>query len=236
MFALFQKRYPSGSLISEFVTVDRGQYVVRAIAVDDGVTLATSLAAAFSVEEAEDQARKRLFAFLGITNGQVAAIANQPTTTISESKTPVASTSAQTQPPKMVSEQVTSTVTPTEKPNPVTSTTNFPEEPELSPSIPVAQSAAEIADFTPEPEPISVAPEPVYPTKKFTQKASQLSPEMDRDLLMEGTSVEIKRLGWNESQGREFLNERYGKRSRHSLTDEELSEFHQYLLQQPSPQ
>ncbi|MEC4892246.1 MAG: hypothetical protein SAL07_02610 [Oscillatoria sp. PMC 1051.18] len=235
MFALFQKRYPNGSLISEFVTVDRGQYVVRAIAVDDGVTLATSLAAAFSVEEAEDEARKRLLAFLGITNAQIPQMANQPVTTASESETAVSPSLDRTQSPTIVSERVTPPVTPRETfsppEKPTTVTPNFAGEPEFSPPGSFGGSSEEIADLAPEPE-------PVYPAKSAQKstKASQRSPEMDRDLLMEGTSVEIKRLGWSETQGRDFLNERYGKRSRHSLTDEELSEFHQYLLQQPSPQ
>jgi hypothetical protein len=49
------------------------------------------------------------------------------------------------------------------------------------------------------------------------------------------TTVEIKRLGWSEVQGRNHLQRTYGKRSRQQLTDEELLEFLQYLQAQPSP-
>jgi hypothetical protein len=75
MFNQFRVRYPKGSLISELVTIDRANYVVRSLVVVEGVTLATGLAAAETVEMAEDQARSRALAVLGIhsTTATVAA-------------------------------------------------------------------------------------------------------------------------------------------------------------------
>lgn len=75
MFNQFRVRYPKGSLISELVTIDRANYVVRSLVVVEGVTLATGLAAAETVEMAEDQARSRALAVLGIhpTTASVAA-------------------------------------------------------------------------------------------------------------------------------------------------------------------
>ncbi|WP_442936030.1 hypothetical protein [Nostoc sp.] len=49
------------------------------------------------------------------------------------------------------------------------------------------------------------------------------------------TDVEMQRLGWTTDQGREHLIETYGKRSRFLLTDEQLHEFLQYLVSQPTP-
>ena len=43
------------------------------------------------------------------------------------------------------------------------------------------------------------------------------------------TDVEVKRLGWTTEQGRNYLNKKYGKRSRLHLTDEQLLEFLNYL-------
>jgi hypothetical protein len=47
--------------------------------------------------------------------------------------------------------------------------------------------------------------------------------------------MEIKRLKWNNQQGREYLKQKYGKRSRHELSDEEMLEFLHYLESQPTP-
>ncbi|BCX11200.1 MAG: hypothetical protein KatS3mg067_0138 [Thermosynechococcus sp.] len=49
------------------------------------------------------------------------------------------------------------------------------------------------------------------------------------------TTVEMKRLGWTEAQGRACLLQRYGKRSRQQLSDEELLDFLHFLQQQPTP-
>ena len=68
MFTQFRIRYPNGGLISEFVTIDHGKYVVRALIQDQGITLATGLAAADTVEEAEDRARIRALEVLALDN------------------------------------------------------------------------------------------------------------------------------------------------------------------------
>lgn len=49
------------------------------------------------------------------------------------------------------------------------------------------------------------------------------------------TTVEIQRLGWDNQQGREFLQGRYNKRARSQLSDEELLDFLHYLQTQPNP-
>ncbi|WP_071516568.1 hypothetical protein [Geitlerinema sp. PCC 9228] len=60
MLARFQAKYPGGSLISELLTIHEGKYVVKVLAQIDGKTLATALAAADTVEAAEDRARDRV--------------------------------------------------------------------------------------------------------------------------------------------------------------------------------
>ena len=66
MLNQFRISYPKGCLISELLTIDHGKYVVRALVEVEGLTLATGLAAADTVENAEDQARTRALAVLGI--------------------------------------------------------------------------------------------------------------------------------------------------------------------------
>ena len=65
MFAEFRALYPAGQLICELLTVHHGKFVVRCLVQVDGKTLATSMSAAESVEDAEDRARLRAIAVLG---------------------------------------------------------------------------------------------------------------------------------------------------------------------------
>ncbi|MGA9380416.1 MAG: hypothetical protein WBV73_16755 [Phormidium sp.] len=66
MFAQFRVRYPTGSLISELLTIYNGKFVVRALVQIDGVTKATGMAVADTIELAENQARIRALELLGI--------------------------------------------------------------------------------------------------------------------------------------------------------------------------
>ncbi|EAZ91332.1 hypothetical protein [Crocosphaera chwakensis] len=59
MLSQFRKHYPEGSLVSELVTIDHGQYIVRVLLQNNGVTLGTGLAADNNIETAEDRARER---------------------------------------------------------------------------------------------------------------------------------------------------------------------------------
>ncbi|MFP4009187.1 MAG: hypothetical protein ACLFV6_14460, partial [Spirulinaceae cyanobacterium] len=79
MFNHFRTYYPQGNLISELVKIDRGQYIVRAIATANNITLATSLAAAATVEQAEDIARERLFALMDIPPANGTSVAQKAT-------------------------------------------------------------------------------------------------------------------------------------------------------------
>lgn len=49
------------------------------------------------------------------------------------------------------------------------------------------------------------------------------------------TDAQMKRLGWTEIQGRQFLEETYGVRSRLQLTEDELDNFLLYLQLTDSP-
>ena len=58
---------------------------------------------------------------------------------------------------------------------------------------------------------------------------------LDFSEILARSDVEMKRLGWTKVQGREYLIETYGKRSRQVLSDEELLEFLDYLESLPTP-
>jgi formylglycine-generating enzyme required for sulfatase activity len=89
--------------------------------------------------------------------------------------------------------------------------------------------------------PTSLLPEP--PVTSYTQKeletdtnetSSTASPIEFSDLIAR-TNVELKRLGWTNQQGRDYLVKTYGKRSRILLTDAELLDFLHHLESEPSP-
>lgn len=64
--------------------------------------------------------------------------------------------------------------------------------------------------------------------KNKTPAVASSSPVDLSDILAQ-TDVELKRLGWTNTQGRKYLEQTYSKRSRQQLTDEELMEFLQTL-------
>ena len=58
---------------------------------------------------------------------------------------------------------------------------------------------------------------------------------VDLSDIIAHTDVELKRLGWTNAQGRRYLEQTYGKRSRQHLSDSELMEFLDHLKMQPVP-
>jgi hypothetical protein len=90
MLAQFQSLYPKGSLISELVQIFQGKYIVRASVQIEGVTRATGLAAAETVEAAEDQARIRALMVLGMTNAPQETVTSSPQPTAQVQTKPAA--------------------------------------------------------------------------------------------------------------------------------------------------
>ena len=80
LFVQLQTRYPTSGLLTEVVQIHVDRFVVRAIVQLGNMTLATSLATATTVEQAEDQARLRVLALIGIRPATVA----DPSTTPAE--------------------------------------------------------------------------------------------------------------------------------------------------------
>jgi formylglycine-generating enzyme required for sulfatase activity len=81
------------------------------------------------------------------------------------------------------------------------------------------------------------------PVTSYTQKeletdtngTSSTASPIDFTDLIARTNVELKRLGWTNQQGRNYLLKTYGKRSRQLLTDAEMLDFLHYLESEPSP-
>ncbi|GFE68229.1 hypothetical protein [Chroococcus sp. FPU101] len=225
----FRTRYPNGGLISELLLLDHGKYIVRVSVQIEGVIIATGIAAADTVETAEDQARIRAIALLNLDE--------KPTTNHKEQNSKKSET--------VIPQKATVTQAKTEKKVkpalPITPPIEFSEpisEPEelglyddISEELFDKTEPAEIED-----EPISLinTEEPPSLVPEPPQKVTTSEPTDYSDVIAK-TNLEMKRLGWTSEQGRDYLISTYGKRSRQLLEDEQLIEFLQYLESLPTP-
>ncbi|MBP5975526.1 hypothetical protein HW132_23015 [Brasilonema sp. CT11] len=261
MLAQFQSKYPQGSLISELVQIYHGKYIVRASVQIDGVTRATGMAAAETVEEAEDQARNRALVVLGMSHSpDWVVISPEPvkqvqptltTTKLNESAYPAAvKTFPQTQTtptPPVISSVVSKNDIKNEKiierfPTTDNQETQLLETPFQNLEMMFGNQAEN--DMMPETSASNVTPFPSrsyststedVPTQTTTGKKKKKSEPVDQSDDIAKIGVEMQRLGWTTEQGRDYLIKAYGKRSRHLLTDEELHDFLRYLESQPTP-
>ncbi|MEN9207098.1 MAG: hypothetical protein Q6L50_04965 [Gloeomargarita sp. GMQP_bins_120] len=90
---------------------------------------------------------------------------------------------------------------------------------------------------TPHPVLPSTEPQPAPPpvaTPVAEATSPPESPKVDMLDILAQTTAEMKRLGWTNAQGREYLRRTYGRNSRQELTDQELIDFLNYLRSQPS--
>jgi hypothetical protein len=265
MYAQFRSQYPMGSLISELLNIHEGKFIVKAIIQVGGSILATGLSAAPSIEQAEDQARARALVILGIdgqpypTQAQIVnaepdrpAVRNQ-----ARLSAPATEFLPLTEAPFRHSEEVdwaiaaNSSRAMTHQESADRAARSFqgteqqqlswfgqdlePETPRLSEQprsqeIPPAQ--------TPNPTRSSLLPQ--REGRSITdgenrERTATLAAPVDLSDIIAHTDIELKRLGWTNAQGRRYLEQTYGKRSRQHLSDTELAEFLDYLKTQPVP-
>ena len=83
MLAQFQSLYPTGSLTTELLKIHHGKYIVRSSVQIEGVTRATGMAAADTIEEAEDRSRTRALIVLAMKGEQHRAEVQQKEVTAS---------------------------------------------------------------------------------------------------------------------------------------------------------
>lgn len=318
MFTQFRVRYPKGSLLTELSAIDHGKYIVRCLVQDEGTTLVTSLAAAETVELAEDKARGRALAILGISSTTATGEQETPLT-VSEVSVPLPSTPKVSpafsseilghNSPAQLSDPTTGGIPPLENGNDWGTRKqedlgNFEEIPavphfplEASNDVPQPQDApsavTENTSSLPLPTPkrekagkrsaktqkvadeitfsasdefssaevetssreevetplwmaenASVLPTEDVPVPSSAQTQSETDNDrtativapIDFSEIIARTNVELKRLGWTNQQGRDYLVQTYGKRSRQLLTDDELLDFLHHLESEPTPE
>jgi hypothetical protein len=255
MFAQFQSLYPQGSLISELVQIDHGKYIVRSSVQIEGVTRATGLAAAETLEEAEDRARSRALMVLGIMTTTQESEVSSSKPIVQIPPTPKVVTTSQLNHSSTYSTGISpytqteaTTSLPISNPSKEDFSQQFPlknkqqeqldvrgedlgimsfNKPENDPSPEI--SVSNVTPFTPR----SYTPQQEAETS--TTKKNKKSEPVDHSDTIARIDVEMQRLSWTTEQGREHLKQAYGKRARSLLNTEELLDFLQYLQSQPTP-
>jgi hypothetical protein len=238
--------YPTACLLAELVQIQGDQYVVRAMVNVDGQLLATALAAAASVEEAENQARQRVLDVLGI---QALVLGETPTAVV---EAPVAA---------QIAAPVAAPVAAPAIAEPI-ATLPDPIEPDLfseSADLPTLSKAkrrgtkvakADAPQIEPEVAPVEISggdedmsfeaefeysfEEEIVVETPVKAPAKATKPPMDLSDTIAQIGAEIDRIGWTKKQGSSYLQETYNKKTRVELTDEELFEFLDYLKSLPA--
>ncbi|EDX86944.1 hypothetical protein S7335_4651 [Synechococcus sp. PCC 7335] len=231
LFQAFRTQYPQGSLIADLISIYDNQFVVRASVLIEGKPIATGLAMGQSVEAAEDGARQRALAVLGLSaNGQRS---NQL------KPNPFETTQEKTHKRETAKNGVIESSAPTPIPTP---TSHEQEGLALEVEPEAASPLAELEEDLGPPI-LEVAEEPLassQETSTQTVSAAAVALEnfntsslpVDLSDVIAQTDVELRRLGWTSAQGRDYLEKTYGKRSRQQLTDDELMSFLLYLEEQ----
>ncbi len=229
MLAQFQNLYPNGSIISELIEIFQGKYIVRVSVQLEGITRATGIAGAETVEAAEDQARNRALTVLGIkdipgevTKSALPSVVSPPIKSRSDELKPISSVNnTQVYTPPVVEEQIDTKVIKPEI---------FPsQEPEYQPLSEVPLS--NVTPFTPR----SYTPYEDVGVQSAVGKKKRHNEPINLSDVIAQTDVEIERLGWTPEQGKDYLVKTYGKRGRSLLSEEELRNFLTYLKSQPDP-
>lgn len=228
LFAKFRHQYANGTLTSELLMPHAEEYLVKATISIGEQPIATALAAGSDLAEADDLAKARVLAMLGLAeNAQDPA----PRAIVSD-QTPraaISSAEAEETVPTMAAKPPQLTPSPTA---------------EVSPTE-AAKSSEDISDsdddmgrpldsFTPDEAP---APSEVPASSLAASAIENFDDTHPVDLsdIIAQTDVEMARLGWSSAQGRGYLEKTFDKRSRQQLTDEELLTFLLYLESQATP-
>lgn len=274
MFTQFRVHYPKGSLVTELSAIDHGKYVVRCLVQVEGTTLVSALAAAETVELAEDQARSRALAVLGIETLKVPGEKETPFATpevaVPLNQTPIAHTAfseapnvataslseslAQTKPTRFpdaarasdtssmsyleskLGETADHTATTPPRAKEMTFTDEFAVSAEVETSQEVEAKLLRAEKMSPTPlNDVPVTSNSPNELETDPSETPSSSTNIDFSDIIARTNVELKRLGWTNQQGRDYLVQTYGKRSRQLLTDGELLDFLHHLESEPTP-
>ncbi len=240
MLTQFRHHYPQGSLISELIDIDRGLYLVRVSIEANGVTLATGLAGADTVELAEDRARERAIAALGLEKSPLHHDQSDKKTRRQENKETrkqgddeernKTSHTVQSSPITQPTPEIKS---PQPIPSPVESENHQPDftntsSTEVLTKEVLTESNGEKPALETQEYPRNIFDQPIVESSASPESPSDSEAEssppvqIDFNEIRHKIDLEMKRLNWTQEQGRDYLLSTYGKRSRLHLLDDEL--------------
>lgn len=258
----FRARYPQAGLVSDLLIIQEGRYVVRTVVQMGGEVIATGLAAAPHIEDAEDQSVLRSLRSLGIglnidpsvdIHAPSQALKDHPQNHSQDYPQKYSETAASAPP-----ETADSPSRPGPKPERSLPTILPGPLAASTPSASTATGVGTVAIATqppalhPVPEPWDAEPSLGLGSPSDVNQPSIPYPEtstwgdggldvgeaglstVDRSDDIAKIMVEMQRLGWTKTQGREHLRRTYGKETRQELTDSELLDFLSFLEGQPS--
>lgn len=173
LFLQLQTRYPTSSLTTELVQIHDGWFIVRAIVQVNTTPIATGLAAASVLEQAEDQARLRVLNVLGIA--PATAESSQPVSTPAYEPAPLETLTElapapsyqngrpQAQPhivePALAESPFPATLPSLDLPASFTALPNVPPSSKaLAPEFPEVTPETPLLDFEPDPEALTPRP------------------------------------------------------------------------------
>lgn len=223
MLAQFQERYPTASLLSKLLTIYQGKFVVQVSVQIEGVIQSSGLAAAETIEIAEDRARLRAISLIP------SSLPPQVTPTQEDVSTPDLTDTTD------VDDLESEFISPLENypeftPN---SSTDY-----LSPLVTDTNSIAD-EDFGIEPiKPVStVTPFTLRTATQDPQPFDSITPEfppsvpdpIDLSDTLIAIETELRNLRWTAKQERNYIERIYNKESRDLLSPQQLYEFLQYL-------
>lgn len=239
IIAQFRVRYPTASLVSEFLQVHQDQYLVRVAVQQAGTTLATGLAAAPDIEQAEDRARARALEMLGISPATTLPdLPAKPALALKSSTSGVDSSLAVSR--ESLDPPFEDGIEFSFEDGDVPSLP--PDDPEPFPVSSLPQATNGAVSHSPETDLnqlLETAAAPIPPSSlgsptPIAPVPNSASPPLDLSDIIAETDLEMRRIGWGRAQGRSYLIETYGKKTRQELDDDELVEFLTYLKAQPS--
>jgi len=237
MFAQFRAQYPQGRIQTEMLPKIDGLHAFRAIVSEGDAIMGTATAVDSDLEIAEDRAVKRALAIAGVAfdNGFDNSYGNYA------GRSPILT--------QVSREPSTINSLPSANFNTLGSlgSSNLSNSDSHSMTHTTQTIHAESAiDYTSEygenehlPEAdVDLSPLP-HATHTTPSKSSppQISPEpVDLSDAISKIDVEMERLSWTKTQGRDYLVRTFDKKSRQQLTNDELLQFLSHLKSLPTPQ
>lgn len=244
MFAQFRSQYPQGRIQTEMLPKIDGLHAFRAIVSQGDAIMGTATAVDGDLEIAEDRAIKRALAIAGMSfdnvfdknyGGYSPMLTQVSRESASVNSLPSANFNA-------VGNLGAGSLNPGlgDAHHPVTHTTHtIQSEPALdyaSEYTTTQLNPEENFHYEPEEE-LELPPHDLATTSPAIKaKSPQIAPEpIDLSDAISKIDVEMERLSWTKTQGRNYLVRTFDKKSRQQLTNDELLMFLSHLKSLPTP-